>query len=200
MADADACEAPRWEWRTFASSLAWLEARTGPQGPVEPFLISEETYLLNPRTPHSAKIRGGALDVKRLERIDPTGLELWRRAFKGVFPLPAPRLCAAFSALGLPPPVLRRDAYALDLFLADIVEPDAFFRAVKVSKARRQFTFAGCRAEFARVEAGGARRESFCVEHEAAELVLAALRRLGLDSHANVNFPAGLGRALADRA
>jgi len=40
--------------------------------------------------------------------------------------------------------------------------------------------------------------DSFCIEDEVpARIIIAALQELGLDSHANINFPAGLKRALA---
>lgn len=196
MVGSDTKDTPRWEWRTFGCSLAWLEARIGPSVLTEP-RHSEEIYLLNSSTPHSAKIRGGALDIKRLERVDPNGLELWRPVFKAAFPLTTPMLREAFSALGLPPPVFRRDAYPMGLFLSDFVERDATFRMVAVTKARRQFAFGGCTAEFVELRIGGGGvLNSFCIEHETPGRIVSALRELGLDSHANVRFPTGLARAL----
>jgi len=185
----------RWEWRTFGCSLAGLEARLGLPALIEPH-HSDEVYLLNSATPHSAKIRGGALEIKRLEQVDPNGLELWGPVFKAAFPLTPAMLREAFSAWGLPPPAFRRDAYPLDLFLSDIIERDAAFRTVAVNKARRQFVFRGCTAEFVHLRIGGIARNSFCIEDETPERILAALRELGLDSQANVNFPRGLEQAL----
>jgi hypothetical protein len=40
-------------------------------------------------------------------------------------------------------------------------------------------------------------QDSFCLEDENPVSVVAALRELGLDPHANMNFPKGLQRALA---
>jgi hypothetical protein len=186
----------RWEWRTFSPSLADLEAKIGSAVRIAP-RQSDEIYLLNSATPHSAKIRSAVLEVKRLVQVDPSGLELWSPAFKAAFPLSVPMLQSAFSALGLPPPTIQRGAYALDEFLAEIVGRNAAFRAVQVSKGRRQFMFGGCAAELVRLHIGAVAQDSICIEDEAPARIIAALHELGLDSHANINFPAGLKRALA---
>jgi hypothetical protein len=186
----------RWEWRTFSPSLADLEAKIGSAVRIAP-RQSDEIYLLNSATPHSAKIRGALLEVKRLVQVDPSGLELWSPAFKAAFPLSAPILQSAFSALDLPHPIIQRGAYTLDEFLAEIVDRNATFRAVQVSKSRRQFMFGGCAAELVRLHIGAIEQDSFCIEDEVSARIIAALHELGLDSHANINFPAGLKRALA---
>ena len=108
---------------------------------------TDEIYLLNYATPHSAKIRGAVLEVKRLAEVDPGGLELWSPALKAGFPPSAPMVQSAFTALGLPHPTFQRRAYAFDEFLAEIVGRNAAFRAVQVSKGRRQFMFGGCAAQ-----------------------------------------------------
>ncbi|HUZ92240.1 MAG TPA: hypothetical protein VMU78_10120 [Methylocella sp.] len=199
MVSPETEDALRWEWRTFSPSLADLEAKIGLAVQIAP-RQSDEIYLLNSATPHSAKIRGAMLEIKRLVQVDPSGLELWNPTFKAAFPMPAPMLRSAFSALGLPHPTIQREAYALDEFLAEIVDRDAAFRAVQVSKGRRQFMFGGCAAELVRLRIGTIVQDSFCIENEAPARIIAALRRLGLDSHANINFPAGLTRALAGAA
>ena len=107
----------RWEWRTFSPSLADLEAKIGLAVQIAA-RQSDEIYFLNSATSHSAKIRAAGLEVKRLMQVDPSGLELWNPAFKATFPLSAPMLKSAFSALGLPYPSIQRGAYALDEFLA----------------------------------------------------------------------------------
>jgi hypothetical protein len=40
-------------------------------------------------------------------------------------------------------------------------------------------------------------QDSFCIEDEVPARIIEALHELGLDLHANINFPAGLKRALA---
>jgi hypothetical protein len=128
-------DAPRWEWRIFGSSLADLEARIGLTAEIAP-VQSDEIYLLNSATPHSAKIRRAVLEVKRLETVDLNGLELWSPAFKAAFPLSAPMLQSAFSALDLPLPAIQRGAYALDEFLVEIIGRNAAFRAVLVNNTK----------------------------------------------------------------
>ena len=185
----------RWEWRTFSPSLADLEAKIGLAVQIAA-RQSDEIYFLNSATSHSAKIRAAVLEVKRLVQVDPSGLELWSPAFKATFPLSAPILQSAFSALDLPHPMIQRGAYTLDEFLAEIVDRNATFRAVQVSKSRRQFMFGGCAAELVRLRIGAIVQDSFCIEDEMPARIIAALRELGLDSHAKINFPAGLMRAL----
>lgn len=196
MAGAKTNDTPRWEWRTFGPSLADLEAKIGLAFQIAP-RQSDEIYLLNSATPHSAKIRGAVLEVKRLVQVDPSGLELWSPAFKAAFPMPAPVLQSAFSALGLPHPMIQRGAYTLDEFLSEIAGRNTAFRAIQVSKGRRQFMFGGCAAELVRLGIGTVVQDSFCIEDEVPARIIAALRELGLDSHANINFPAALNRALA---
>lgn len=190
---------PRWEWRTFGPSLSSLAAKIGLAAQIAP-RQSDEIYLLNFATPHSAKIRGAMLDVKRLEQVDSNGLELWNPAFKAAFPLSAPMLQSAFSALDLPFPASQRGAYALDEFLKEVVDRSTALRAIRVNKARRRFAFCGCAAEFTHLRIAAVAQDSFCVENEEPTRVLAALRELGLDPHANISFPEGLKRALAHTA
>src|ERR1019366_6276363 len=186
----------RWEWRTFSPSLAGLEAKIGLAVQIAS-RQSDEIYLLNSATPHSAKVRGAVLEVKRLVQVDPSGLELWSPVFKAAFPMSAPMVQSAFSALGLPHPTIQRGAYTLDEFLEEFVDHNAAFRAVQVSKGRRQFMFGGCAAELVRLRIGAIVQDSFCIEDEVPARIIAALHELGLDSHANINFRAGLKRALA---
>jgi len=179
---------PRWEWRIFAVSLAELEARLGGLAQVSPH-DSRELYLVNGRSPHNAKIRDGLLDVKRIKMTAVSGLELWEATLKRGFPMSAPTIASFFAALDLAPPAMRRRIYSMDEFLADIVRGDRALRAIKVTKARRVFSFGGSRAELARLSIGGAKQETFCIEDENAERVEAALAQLGLDPAANTNYP-----------
>ena len=80
-------DAPRWEWRTFGAGLSNIEAKVGLTARIAP-RQSDEIYLLNLATPHSAKIRGGVLEVKRLLQVDSSGLEQWSPAFKARFRRP----------------------------------------------------------------------------------------------------------------
>jgi hypothetical protein len=181
-------EPPRWEWRCFAPSLAELEAKIGSAAQIPPH-PSEELYLANDRSPHNAKIRDGRLDLKRIKMTARTGLELWEATLKRDFPLSAPTIVSFFAALDLAPPALRRGAYKMDEFLADVIDRDPAFRTVKVIKARRLFSFGGRRTELAQLSIGAASIETFCIEDEGAERIEAALGELGLDPAANTNYP-----------
>jgi hypothetical protein len=187
--------APRWEWRTFGAGLPEIEVKLGPTKRIAP-RHSDEIYLLNSATPHSAKIRGGVLEVKRLLQVDSSGLEQWTPAFKERFPLSAPMLRSAFAALDLRPIAIRREAYDLEEFLAEVGSNDEPMRAVEVKKTRRQFMYRDCAAEFDRVHIGPVARESFCIESEDPSKVIAAVQEMGLDPHANINFTKGIERAL----
>jgi hypothetical protein len=187
-------DAPRWEWRTFGARLPDIEAKVGLTAQIAP-RQSDEIYLLNFATPHSAKIRGGVLEVKRLLQVDSNGLEQWSPAFKACFPLSAPMVQSAFAALDLRPLTTRREVCDLEEFL-DLVANDKALRAIQVKKARRQFVFGDCAAEFVRLHIGPVAQESFCVEDEDPSKVVAAVRELGLDPHANISFPKGIERAL----
>lgn len=195
MSGPEKSNAPRWEWRIFGSDLSAIEAKIGAAA-VAP-RHSEEIYLLNAATPHSAKIRDSALEVKRLLRVDANGLELWNPAFRAEFPLSAPMLAEAFAALALAPPHLPAKDFDCGAFLTEVVARCAALWAARVKKARRQFVFLDCAAEFVQVRVGALSLESFAIESEEPALVLFALRELGLNSRLNVNFPKGVERALA---
>lgn len=194
MAGPKKSDAPRWEWRAFGSDLSSIEAKIGLAIQVAP-RRSEEIYLLNAETPHSAKIRDGALEVKRLLQVDENGLELWKPAFRAPFPMAPEAVKQAFAALDIEPPEMLRSQYELDAFSSEIVPASDALRAVTVSKARRQFVFCDCAAEFVRLRVGAVAQESFAVEHEKPSRVMAALRELGLASRENVSFPKGVERA-----
>jgi hypothetical protein len=102
---------------------------------------------------------------------------------------------SAFAALDLRPLTTRREVCDLEEFL-DLVANDKALRAIQVKKARRQFVFGDCAAEFVRLHIGPVAQESFCVEDEDPSKVVAAVRELGLDPHANISFPKGIERAL----
>ncbi len=196
MGEFGGSDAPRWEWRTFGARLSNIESKVGLTAQIAP-RQSDEIYLLNSAAAHNAKIRGGVLEVKRLLRVDANGLEQWRPVFKASFPLSAPVAQSAFAALELQPLATRSGACDLDEFLAELASRGKPLRAIQVKKARRQFVFLNCAAEFVRLDIGPVAQQSFCVEDEDPLKVLAAVRELGLDPHANMSFPKGIERALA---
>ena len=186
---------PRWEWRTFAPSLSGLRSRIGDvtfEAPRE----SRETYVLCLKSSHNARVRGGTIDLKWRKQADPSGLELWVPVFTSQFPLAAKFMPRIFEAWGIPVPLLQRPAYTLEQFLGEIVDPDPDLAAVELTKRREAFVLDGTRCELATIRAGEVPMESFRLEHEDPSLVMQVLRRLGLDSRRNINYPMGLKAAL----
>jgi len=186
---------PRWEWRTFAPSLSGLRSRIGDvtfEAPRE----SRETYVLCLKSSHNARVRGGTIDLKWRKQADPSGLELWVPVFTSQFPLAAKFMPRIFEAWGIPVPLLQRPTYTLEQFLGEIVDSDPDLAAVEITKRRQGFALDGTRCELAAIQAGDVPMESFRLEHEDPALLMQVLRRLGLDSRRNINYPMGLKAAL----
>jgi exopolyphosphatase / guanosine-5'-triphosphate,3'-diphosphate pyrophosphatase len=182
---------PRWEWRTFGESFGKAEERLAA---LEPTRVSEsdELYVVSNRGVGSVKVRGGVLDVKRLEQVSDDGLQQWRPVAKAEFPIAAADVASLLSALGVAAPPLRRDAYELDELVDEVVRPSADLLFVPVHKRRAHYTFGGCTAELTEVRTDALTVRTLAVEAEDPAVVRAALRELGLDSQPNVSFPRGL--------
>ena len=101
MGEPDGNCAPRWEWRTFGAGLPEIEAKLGLTARVAP-RRSDEIYLLNSATPHSARFAAACLRSSGYYRSTSTGSSS-DSAFKEHFPLSAPMLRCAFAALDLDP-------------------------------------------------------------------------------------------------
>ena len=163
-------------------------------GPVQE---SDEFYLLS-AAGANVKVRDGLMDIKLLREVDGDGLERWEPVMKAGFPLPAAEVARVFDALGVLPPPLTRDAYTLDQFLAELVEPSGAVRAVRVHKRRLRYTLADCMAEVADLEVDGRAARTIAVESEDPSAVMAAVRRLGLDGQVNTSYPRGLAALIED--
>ena len=187
---------PRWEWRSFGADFGAAEAALAAStpGPVEE---SDELYLLS-AAGANVKVRYDLMDIKLLREVDGDGLERWEPVMKAAFPLPAAEVVRVFDALGVSSPPLTRDAYTLDQFLAELVEPSDAVRAVRVHKRRQRYTLAGCMAEVADLEVEGRVARTIAVESEDPSAVMAAVRRLGLDSQVNTSYPRGLWARMDD--
>jgi len=188
---------PRWEWRCFAPSLASLaEAISIPvdAAPRE----SDETYVLDltGRISENVKIRDGVLDVKHLIKTGSEGLELWEPTLKAHFPLGQEQVAAVFGPWWPPAAASIRESYSFEQLVEDVVAPRPALRLVAVHKSRRGFTFAGCLAELAQISTASLGVQSFSLEHEDPQRVLAALGVLRLEARANTNYILGLKRAL----
>jgi len=188
---------PRWEWRCFAPSLANLAQAVSIPADAAP-RESEETYILDlaGRVSDSVKVREGTLDVKRLLRTDSDGLELWEPVLKAQFPLSQKDVAAVFGTWVPPRAALTRETCTFEQLIDEIVAPRPALRLVQVKKSRRVFTFAGCGAELVQIAADSISIQSFSLEHEDSNRLLAALQTLRLDPHANTNYIVGLKRAL----
>jgi hypothetical protein len=180
----------RFEFRVWGNRLApfrdRLAAIATPSDPHE----DAETYILS-RTTDSAnvKIRSGLLDIKLMfEQIG--RLERWRPALKAEFPLDSRTIVdQVFPDLGVVLPHIAQPSYTHSEFIRDLVRPHRDLAIVDVVKLRRQFTSEKYVAEFTQVGiAGGATAETVAIESEDPAAVLRAIAKLGLSSHANINY------------
>ncbi|MBO9553586.1 hypothetical protein [Cellulomonas sp.] len=193
---------PRWEWRSFGDAFDEAESAFAalPPGMV---VHSEELYVLAAGGTDLVKLRDGLMDVKQLQQVSDEGLEQWRPVLKAPFPLTAADVAALAAALGVDAPA---DAAAagttLGTFLDAVVRPHPELRAVRVHKHRVRYVVDGCMAELTDVHADDVPVRTVAVESEDPAAVLALVERLGLSSHANVNYGRGLkalGRFGVDR-
>jgi exopolyphosphatase/guanosine-5'-triphosphate,3'-diphosphate pyrophosphatase len=182
---------PRWEWRTFGGDLGSAEARLGALDPTG-VQRGDEVYLLSSLSDASVKIRGGLLDIKRLEEVDGDGLERWRPVLKQGFPVPAENIADVFTALGVPAPELPRPDCSQAQLLDGLVASDPRLRALPVRKARTRYRYGGCSCELTRVEVDGREVATVAVESEDRAAVLAAVAALGLAAVPNQSYPRGL--------
>lgn len=182
---------PRWEWRTFGDEFRAAEDRLAELSPSR-IDDSDELYVVSSRGEASIKIRGGLLDVKRLEQVSDDGLEQWRPVAKAEFPIAASEITSLLSALDVTVPALRRHEYGLDELVDDVVRPSADLLSVPVHKRRAHYTFGGCMAELTEVRTGQKATRTLAVESEDPARVRVAVEDLGLGSLPNVSFPRGL--------
>ncbi len=133
---------PRWEWRTFGERFGVAEERLAALTP-ERVQDSDELYVLALDSDASLKVRGGLLDVKRLERVDHDGLEQWMPVAKGEFPLGADKVTRLEEALHVPVQVLARAEYTLGQFVDEVVGSSPELVTVAVRKHRVHYTVGG---------------------------------------------------------
>ena len=182
---------PRWEWRTFGEQFGVAEDRLAELSPTR-VDDSDELYIVSSRGEGSIKVRGGVLDVKRLEHVSDDGLEQWRPVAKAEFPIAATDIAKLLEGLDVVVPALDRDAYDLDELVDEVIRPNADLLSVPVHKGRVHYALGGCMAELTDVEAGSRATRTIAVEAEDPALVRAAVEELGLWSRPNVSFPRGL--------
>jgi exopolyphosphatase / guanosine-5'-triphosphate,3'-diphosphate pyrophosphatase len=182
---------PRWEWRTFGERFGAAEDRLAELTPTR-VDDSDEVYIVSSRGEGSIKVRGGVLDVKRLEQVSDEGLEQWRPVAKAEFPIAATDVAELLLGLDVAVPALNRDAYDLDELVDEVVRPSADLLSISVHKRRVHYALDGCMAELTDVQADSLATRTIAVEAEDPVLVRAAVDELGLWSRSNVSFPRGL--------
>jgi hypothetical protein len=180
----------RFEFRVWGNQLSpfrdRLAAIATPSEPRE----SAETYILS-RTTDTAnvKIRDGLLDLKVMtEQVG--RLERWRPVLKARFPLDSRTIVEqVLPHLGVPTPHIAQPSYTHGEFILSLVKPIRDLATVDVAKVRQHFAADKYMAEFAEVTiAGGATAETVGIESDDPAAVLRAIAKLGLNSHANINY------------
>jgi exopolyphosphatase / guanosine-5'-triphosphate,3'-diphosphate pyrophosphatase len=176
----------RWEWRTFGVDEDVFGARTPDR--VEE---SDEIYILSVARGDTVKVRGGLMDVKRLQQVNDDGVEQWAVAMKAEFPLEAEQLSSVLRGLRVPLADLGHDFYSLDDVLDEVRgRPD--LRAVALHKQRARYTVRGCMAELTEVTTEHGSTRTAAVESDDADRVIAVVRNLGLADRTNTSYPQGL--------
>jgi exopolyphosphatase/guanosine-5'-triphosphate,3'-diphosphate pyrophosphatase len=187
--------AGRWEWRAFGETFGAAEDRFAAL-PVERVQESDELYLLSPARDATVKVRHDLMDVKRLQRVSPDGLQQWAPVMKAEFPIPAARVREVAAAMGAVVPELARTVYSLPELVEELVEPHPALHAVPVHKKRVRYTIDGCASEVTEVQAAGRETRTIALESEEPGDLLAAVRKLGFEPASNVSYPAGLAALL----
>ena len=180
----------RFEFRIWGNHLSpfrdRLAAIAAPSEPRE----SAETYILSRATDAAnVKIRDDLLDIKLMsEQVG--RLERWRPVLKSGFPLDSRTIVErVFPNLGVAVPQIAQPSYTHGEFIRDLVRPNRDLAIVEVVKMRSPYTSDKFTAEFAEVRiAGGATSETVEIESEDPAAVLRAIAKLGLNSHANINY------------
>ena len=181
----------RWEWRTFGDGFGTADERLRDVAP-QRIHESDELYLLSLNGSDTVKVRDGLLDIKHLVQVSHDGLERWMPVMKAEFPLAAGDMNALLTALGVAIPSPPHAASTPDALVAELVDPDPGLMAVSVHKRRRRFTLDGCMVELTDVITDNGDTRTLAVESEDAQRVLATVRSLGLDRHANLSYPRAL--------
>jgi hypothetical protein len=183
---------PRWEWRLIARSLPFDRARLSfAPGPPK---VSSETYLLSSRSPHNIKVRGGVLEIKRLQQRATDGLEQWRPTARSTFPLDADTRVELWDAWAIAAPPGLTAVPSLPDLVREVVSPHPELRQVDLVKHRTRLSLAGCNGELVELEIAGERWISVAFEDADPALVRAAAASLGIDVRTNLNYPAALKR------
>jgi exopolyphosphatase/guanosine-5'-triphosphate,3'-diphosphate pyrophosphatase len=187
---ADAPIVPRWEWRTFGDDFPTAERVLGALE-AEHVEESDEYYVLSEHSDASTKLRGGVMDMKQLERVSDEGLELWRPAMKAPFPLSTTDVRSLFTGFDVAVPALDRPEYSL-ADLRDLIVASPDLHIVGLHKHRVRYRVDDCMVELSRFDVDPHRTRTIAIESPDPALVLATIRKLGLDGRRNTNVARGL--------
>ena len=175
---------PRWEWRSFGERFGDAEDVLAALAP-ELVHETDELYLLSPASDASVKVRDQLMDVKQLEHVNADGLEQWRPVMKAEFPLGSDDVRFVLDALHEAAVPVDRSSYAPD----DVAR---LTLTVPVHKRRTHYRIDGCLAELSELELDGRVTRTIAIEGEDPRLVIATVRRLGLDGRRNVSVARGI--------
>jgi hypothetical protein len=180
----------RFEFRIWGNHLSPFRDRLTAIATPSDQRESAETYILSRATDTAnVKIRDELIDIKVMtEQVG--RLERWRPVLKSVFPLDSRTIVEQlFPNLGVAVPQIAQPSYTHGELIRDLVRPNRDLALVDVVKLRCQFTSEKYTAEFAELRiAGGATSETIEIESEDPAAVLRAIAKLGLNSHANINY------------
>lgn len=183
----------RWEWRTFGPTFGEAEERI-KSFPEDKARTSSEVYILSRNSLDNTKIRDMLLDIKTLQQVNEDKLEQWYPVMKAGFPLTREVLGEVFRAWKVAPPAYRRETYAYDQFLSELVAPCPDLKAVGVEKERHGFMINDCIVEMADLKFDGRPVRTVAVEMADPARVMATVRELCLERFENVNYLKALKR------
>jgi hypothetical protein len=180
----------RFEYRIWGEAFPELPAPDAVPASGEIYLLPAVVDGVN------AKIRGGALEIKRLLGLR-AGLQEWLPALRCALPLPAAVVERELGpALGIRAPPLARAKYDLEQLLGEVSAWPGV-QSVRLVKRRRSFEVAGARAERTRIEVGAVTIESIAIEAERFKAARRAVAELELAGAPNLDYVAALRRLLA---
>ena len=185
---------PRYEYRVWAPDLTepagLLAMHCTPLG----VRVSEETYVVHPRTDLNIKIRAETLDVKQLVGTQ-QGFQLWTPILKEIFPLSG---SAAAEAMGYMAESPSSAGGTVPLDVDDFLDAADKAGAVvaTVAKQRHGYGLEECILEFAEVTIDGFSVHTVAVESEDLDNTVAMAGRLGIDELPNQSYPQEIRLAL----
>ena len=187
----------RYEFRTFAQNFGMVETKMRKLSSCLMIRESQKVYIVSAaNNENNTKIRDLKMDIKALVEVK-QGLERWNPRIKGEFPMQTDVVRdEIFPAFAVREPEFKRDAYSLDQYLGELIDPHPELSAVNVFKRRFTFTINGCITEIAQLLINDAAIQTVAVELEDVNSVLEAKKMLGLTDYENVNYLLAIKRVI----